>query len=140
MAEEAILTKHNGEVKMSKEFDYLCSKLRNGRYKLSIVRCSEKRTINQNDLMWMWFKCIEDETGTPKNDIYLYYCKKFLSRLALVNGEEVMIYDTSSKLNTKQMSDFMTKIQVDAVMELGINLPQPIDRFYESFVGEYGRR
>ncbi len=75
MAEEAILTKHDGEVKMSKDFDYLCSKLRNGRYKLSIVRCSEKRTISQNDLMWMWFGCIEDETGTPKNDIYLYYCK-----------------------------------------------------------------
>ena len=33
MAEEAILTKHDGEVKMSKDFDYLCSKLRNGRYK-----------------------------------------------------------------------------------------------------------
>lgn len=65
MAEEAILTKHDGEVKMSKDFDYLCSKLRNGRYKLSIVRCSEKRTISQNDLMWMWFGCIEDETGTP---------------------------------------------------------------------------
>lgn len=140
MAEEAILTKHNGEVKMSKDFDYLCSKLRNGRYKLSIVRCSEKRTINQNDLMWMWFKCIEDETGTPKNDAYLYYCKKFLSRLALVHGEEVMIYDTSSKLNTKQMSDFMTKIQVDAAMELGITLPAPDDRYYESFIGEYERR
>lgn len=140
MAEEAILTKHDGEVQMSKGFDYLCSKLRNGRYRVSIVRMSEKRTISQNDLMWMWMKCIEDETGTSKNDVYLYYCKKFLSRLAEVCGEGVWIYDTSSKLNAKQMTDFLTKIQVDAALELGINLPLPSDRYYESFIAEYERR
>ncbi len=140
MAEELILTKHDGEVKLSKDFGYTCSKLRNGRYRVSITRVSEKRTISQNDLMWMWMKCIEDETGTGKNDIYLYYCKKFLSRIALVCGEEVEVYDTSSKLNTKQMGDFLTKIQVDAAQELGIRLPAPNDRYFGDFIVEYDRR
>lgn len=140
MAEEAILTKHDGEIVMDKGFDYMCSKLKNGRYRVSIVRMSEKRTVSQNDLMWMWMQCIEDETGQPKLDTYLYYCKKFLSRIVTVNGHDEMVNDTSSKLNTKQMTDFLTKIQVDAAMELGINLPAPEDRHYMSFVGEYQRR
>lgn len=38
MAQEAILEKVNGEVHISKSFDFMCSQLRNGRYRVKIER------------------------------------------------------------------------------------------------------
>ena len=49
-------------------------------------------------------------------------------------GEEV--YTTSSRLNTKQMTDFLNNIKTDAASELGIMLPLPDDRFYQAFINE----
>jgi hypothetical protein len=47
------------------------------------------------------------------------------------------IYNTSSKLNTEQMTEFLNKIQADAASELGITLPQPQDRFFEQFYAQF---
>jgi len=69
--------------------------------------------------------------------VYSYYCRKFLSRVVVMNGQEVTVNDTSSLLSTVQMSEFMTKIQADAATELGITLPLPADRYYEEFINEY---
>lgn len=52
MAQEAILEKVNGEVHISKSFDFMCSQLRNGRYRVKIERFTEPRTLSQNALMW----------------------------------------------------------------------------------------
>lgn len=137
MSQTAILVKEKGEITLSKSFDFMCSQLRNGRYKVVIERYTEPRTLNQNALMWLWLKCIEDETGTSSMEAYNHYCKKFL---AYVNewGEEV--YNTSSHLNTKQMAEFMQNIQADAAAELGISLPLPDDLYYQEFINEYKYR
>lgn len=54
MAQEAILIKEKGVVTLNKSFDFMCSQLRNGRYKLIIERYTEPRTLSQNALMWLW--------------------------------------------------------------------------------------
>ena len=41
MAQEAILIKEKGVVTLNKSFDFMCSQLRNGRYKLIIERYTE---------------------------------------------------------------------------------------------------
>lgn len=87
--------------------------------------------------MWMWFKCIENSTGTDKNDIYMYYCKKFLCKVIRVGEKVEKVYETSSMLNTTQMTEFMNKIQADAASELGIMLPIPDDRYFENFYQQY---
>lgn len=127
--------KKDGQVRIDTDLSYLFSTLRNGVYTLTIKRASEKRTVAQNDLMWMWFACIEGETGTAKEDVYNHYCKKFLSKPDPMG--EGFINDTSSRLNTKQMTDFMMKIQADAASELGITLPVPDDRYFEAFYQQY---
>lgn len=132
-----VLKKTDGQVKLDVNLDYLFSTLKNGTYNLIIKRANEKRTLSQNDLMWMWFKCIEEETGTEKNDIYMYYCKKFLCKVVRVGEKVEKIYETSSRLNTKQMSEFMTKIQADAASEFGITLPIPEDRYFEVFYQQF---
>ena len=132
---QVTITKEDGQVRIDTDLGYLFSTLRIGVYTLTIKRASEKRTVAQNDLMWMWFACIENETGTAKEDVYNHYCKKFLSKPDPMG--EGFINDTSSRLNTMQMTDFMMKIQADAASELGITLPVPDDRYFEDFYQQY---
>lgn len=137
MVKQVIMRKVDGRLTFDTELAYVFSTLSNGTYNITIKKASEKRSIPQNDLMWMWFTCIERETGTPKDDIYMYYCKKFLMKTIQVGEKWERIYNTSSKLNTEQMTEFLNKIQVDALTELGITLPQPEDRFFEQFYAQF---
>lgn len=134
---QVIITKQTGQVEGMADINGLLSLLPNGVYDVVIKRHREQRTLSQNDLMWMWLKCIEDATGTPKQDIYLHYCKKFLLRKVAIGNEVEMVYDTSSRLNTQQMTEFLNNIQADAATELGIILPTPQDRYFETFVQTY---
>ncbi len=137
MAKTVIMTKNDGRLTFDVDLPYVFSLLKNGKYTITIKKASEKRSVPQNDLMWMWLTCIERETGTPKDDVYMYYCKKFLMKTIKVGDREERIYNTSSKLNTEQMSEFLTKIQADAATELGITLPKPEDRFFEAFYAQF---
>lgn len=137
MAKTVIMTKNDGRLTFDVELPYVFSLLANGKYTITIKRANEKRSIPQNDLMWMWFTCIERETGTPKEDVYMYYCKKFLMKTIQIGERLEHIYNTSSKLNQEQMSEFLTKIQIDALTELGITLPKPEDRFFEQFYAQF---
>lgn len=131
------MTKRDGKMLFDVEPAFVFSTLQNGTYHITIKRASEKRSIAQNDLMWMWLSCIERETCTPKDDIYMYYCKKFLMKTIRVGEKLERIYNTSSKLNTEQMKDFLDKIQSDALTELGIRLPDPKDQFFEQFYQQF---
>ena len=137
MAKQIILTKRDGRLTFSEEPAAVFSLLANGEYVLTIKRASTKRSIAQNDLMWMWLACIERETGTSKDDIYMYYCKKFLWKVITIGEKMEKIYTTSSKLNTEQMKMFLDHIQADAQQELGITLPKPEDRFFEAFYSQF---
>lgn len=140
MSQTAVLTKEKGEIRMNKSFDFMCSQLRNGRYRVTIERYTEPRTLNQNALMWLWFTCIEQETGTDKQDVHDYYCNRFLRRTAFINGRELVISGKTSSLNTLQMTDFLNKIKAAAAAEFGITLPLPADRYYQEFINEYKNR
>ena len=134
---ELILTKRNGEVSMDKSFEYLCSLLRNGVYTVKIVRKTEPRTISQNALMWMWYKCMEEHTGTPKEDFHDYYKAKFLSRDVAVGNKWYRVVGSTTELNTLQMTSYLNKVPADAATQFGIMLPLPADRHYQSFIDEY---
>lgn len=137
MAKTVTMRKVDGRLTFDMELPYIFQTLANGTYHITIKKASEKRSIPQNDLMWMWLTCIERETGTPKDDIYMYYCKRFLMKTIKVGEKWERIYNTSSKLNTEQMTEFLNKIQADALTELGITLPQPEDRFFEQFYAQF---
>ena len=133
----AQLVKKDGKVSMEQSLEYLCSKLTNGTYDLTISRKKEPRTVAQNSLMWMWMECISQETGQPKQDIYDYYCTKFLARPVKIGNRGLMVKGSSSSLTTAQMTKFLNLIQADAASELGIQLPLPADRFYGEFIKEF---
>ena len=137
MAKTVIMRKQDGRVTFDQELAYLFSTLANGTYSITVKKVQEKRSIAQNDLMWMWLTCIQNETGTNKDEIYMYYCKKFLMKTVSVGQKMERIYMTTSKLNTEQMTTFLNQLQADAQTELGITLPTPQDRFWEAFYQEY---
>ena len=137
MAKQIILNKVNGRLTFDQEPAAIFDFLSNGQYVITIKRMNQKRSVPQNDLLWMWMDCISRETGTGKDDIYMYYCKKFLCKIITIGDKREKIYSTSSKLNMEQMTDFLNKIQADAAQELGIRLPQPEDRFFEAFYQQF---
>lgn len=137
MAKTVVMRKQDGRLTFDVELSYLFSTLRNGTYTITVKRSEEKRSIAQNDLLWMWMRCIENETGTPKDEVYMYYCKKFLMRTIQLGQRLERIYMTSSKLSMEEMTVFLTQIQADAASELGITLPTPQDRFFEQFYQDY---
>lgn len=122
---------------MDKSFDYLCSKLANGTYTVKIVRKTRPRTIPQNSLMWMWYKCMEEMTGQKKEDFHDYYKRKFLTRQIAIKGRWVDVVGNTSDLNTLQFTDYLEKVKADAATEFGIMLPLPADRTYKNFIDEY---
>ena len=55
---QVVLKKVDGRVSLDTDLGYLFSTLRNGTYILTVKKAAEKRTIAQNELMWMWCSCI----------------------------------------------------------------------------------
>ena len=111
--------------------------LKNGEYILTAKQEKDRRSINQNALMWMWFECIARETGQNRLDIYDYYRSLYLSRMVTVNEKEVQVSSGTSSLDTKQFTEFLNHVQADAAAEFGIKLPTPEDLYWEEFSNEY---
>jgi hypothetical protein len=111
--------------------------MRNGRYVIRIERDVQRRTVDQNALMWLWFTCIADETGTSKQDVHDYYCACFLSRQVLFKDAPQTVSGSTSRLNTASMSRFLDQVQADAAAEFGIRLPHPDDNGWLDFYERY---
>lgn len=130
--------KEAGAIKwLGQPLELLFNLLSNGEYTLEIKKKTRKRTFDQNALMWMWFTCIEDGTGTDKQDVHDYYCKKFLCRTIYINEKKEIVIRGTSKLNTAEMTIFLNKVQADAATEFGIRLPSPDDVYFNAFTNRY---
>ena len=134
---ETKLIKREGKISMDRSFESMCSLLANGQYVVKIIRKTEPRSIPQNSLMWMWFQCMEESTGQPKEDFHEYFKYKFLGRQLAIGKEITRVAGSTTQLNTLQMSQYMDKIKAEALTEWGINLPLPEDLYYQDFIEEY---
>lgn len=123
------MTKNGEQVTFDKDPASLFSTLRNGRYTVSVTRAKEPRSIDQNALMWFWFTCIEQETGTPRQDVHDYYCMRFLRRSITWNGFERNVVEGTSRLTKERMTWFLDQVQADALTEFGIKLPLPEEKY-----------
>lgn len=143
MANQILIVKKNGEIEnkedILKQIDLMLNTARNGEHFMKLEKAVRQRSISQNKLMWLWFACIQQETGTDKIDIHDYYCKKFLRRVVTLAGKEEVVVSGTSKLSTEQFKDFLDKVQVDAASELGIKLPNPEDEYWRQFEEYYKR-
>lgn len=143
MSAQIYIVKKNGKIESKeevlKQIDLMLDTARNGEHFMKLEKAVRKRSISQNSLLWLWLACIQQETGTDKNDIYDFYCKKFLKRKVSVGDREEVVVGGSSKLSTEQFKDFLDKVQIDAASELGIKLPNPEDEYWRQFEEYYKR-
>lgn len=87
-----------------------------------VVKVSERksnRTLEQNSRLWALYKSIADHIGEDDDSIHEYMKNKFLKIVKIVNGEEVLTFQSTAKLNTKQMEVYQTQIEAWAATELG---------------------
>ena len=127
------MTKDGEQVSFSKEPASVFQTLMNGQYTVTITRARQPRSLDQNALMWLWFTCISQETGTPIQDVHDYYCAKFLRKQIAWNGIIRTVVEGTSKLSKERMTNFLNQVQADAQTEFGITLPLPEDRYFEEF-------
>jgi hypothetical protein len=97
----------------------------------------KKRTVRQNRLMHMWFKLLEDETGTSAKVWKDYYKRKFLTVYRDdCYGKEVETVQGTSELTTAELTSFLDNVRLDA-SEQGYYLPLPGDQCYDEFDLKY---
>ena len=137
MAKHLTLIKNGTQVSFDKEPAAVFSTLKNGRYTITISKEKEPRSIDQNSLMWLWFACIENATGTPAQDVHDHYCKKFLRKSISWNNSEEVIVGGTRHLKMDAMTEFLNKVQADAQTEFGITLPSREDQYFEDFYEMY---
>lgn len=130
--------KESGVIRwLGQPIELLFRLLSNGEYTLEIKKKVKKRSADQNALMWMWFTCVEDETGTLKQDVRDYYARKFLCRTVCINGREEIVVRGTSTLNTAEFTIFLNQVQADVATEFGIRLPSPDDVYFNAFANRY---
>lgn len=144
MTKSIIITKRQGQVLNRSDIhrwvDSMLDTMPNGVRLLSLRKQERSRSLSQLRLMWLWLTCIEEETGTDKQDVHDYYCKKFLCRNVEIGGKTELVVTGTSGLNTETMTYFLNKVQADAASELGIRLPSPDDEAWEAFEEYYKSR
>lgn len=98
-------------------------------WEVTIRPHKSKRSIDQNSLYWSWLSIIADETGNTANDIHEWCRDEFLPCSEIkVAGVAHLARPSTTALTTKEMTDYLNRIEAWAGTDLGIILPSPDDR------------
>jgi len=129
--------KLNGRIQfpdeLEKGFKFLLEDSKDGEHLISFGK--PKRSIDQNSLMFMWFRCLSEDTKSEVMDFYQYYCEKFLGeRCTYKDGK---FSGGTSTLSTDKFTTFLNKIQADAASEFRVILPIPEDIYWEEFYNQF---
>jgi len=128
----------DSENKLNYSINYLQALNLSKSYVLSCTVLRDTRTTNQNSLYWLWLACLSEETGHTKDELHSFFKNKFLSKNKInVLGEEINDVPSTTKLDTKQFSEYLDKIKEFAFENLGIRLPVPEDIIFEEFYKTY---
>lgn len=123
-------------------------------YEVLIRPYKKKRSNEANALYWKWISIIAAHLGTSKDELHEYYkfrfaipilCRddpgfnKMMQAVKAASDhpenkwllKRVCMELSTTKLNTKQMSEYMTEVEQHA-LSLDIRLPHPDDRRFET--------
>lgn len=91
-------------------------------WKVTIEPYRKKRSLDQNALMWMWFKEIADEIGDTKQAVHDDVLPLLAEPTHQMKG---MPQWSTSRMDTATMAAFMNKLHEWAFSFHGIALPLP---------------
>lgn len=90
-------------------------------WRITIVQHRERRSPEQNALLWAIYSEIGKETGNEAEDIHEAMKFRFLPPVQIeIGGEYIPVPPSSRKLDTKEFSEFVERVQAFAASELGI--------------------
>lgn len=99
------------------------------KWAVTVKKYVKKRTNPQNNLYWKWLEIIGRETGYDKDDLHDALRDKFLDPVEReVLGELRHFRQSTTKLTTQQMTEYMDNIYRFSTSDLGILLPVPEDQ------------
>jgi len=104
-------------------------------WSVDIKPYKKNRSLAQNSLLWLWMGFIAKELGYDEpDDIYEEMVAKFLPLIEYrgLDGEMKQKRRGTSKLKTKEFTEFLEKVDRFSVSFLGIILPSPSDLYFEA--------
>ena len=100
---------------------------------------TDSRSMKQNRLYWQWLSCFE-ETGNTKDAMHNYLREMYLGcEFEKVRGHMIKVIPSTTKLNVKEFSEYLMKIDVLA-QDMGLILPRPEDLYYDSIGRKSGEQ
>jgi hypothetical protein len=97
------------------------------------------KTVPQLRLLFLWYKCISDETGSEVETIDKYFKSKYLgSEIKIFRGKEIEVPISKADLNTQQMYLYLESIRLEAMEDMNISLQNPGDLGWNEFYAKYG--
>lgn len=116
------------EEELGKIYDYAEVELTHGDLEITVEAYKPVRSVLQNRLMWAYYEQIAKSIGCTKNQMHLYYRNEFLKpKLVEVMGKVFNELPSTTDLNTKEMAEYITNIEIHAA-EQGIQLLAPAYR------------
>ncbi len=90
----------------------------------------KNRSGAQNRLLWSWYGILAGVTGYTTKELHEQFKVRLLGvEERTVYGKNLVLPKSSADLDTKEFTDFLTKIEMVAI-EMGITLPHPDDYGY----------
>lgn len=99
------------------------------KWEVVIREYKKKRTISQNNLMWMWLPYLADHFGYTVDQMHEELKYAFIGEEAWTNRKGISRVRpiSTTTLKVKEMAEYLTKIEVLAG-SFDIKLPTPHDR------------
>ena len=91
---------------------------------IKIIERNNKRTNDQNSLLWTWISLLSNYTGYTKEEMKEMLQYKFLSREKINDKGKIEVYlKGTSTLSKKEFNDFMNQVSMWSNSTLNIMLP-----------------
>jgi hypothetical protein len=105
-------------------------------WEMEVKPYKKNRSLLQNKLYRLQLAHLEKEgPGYTADEWHIIFANKFLDPVIVTYGDETYeVRKSTTKLNTKEFTDYLNKIDRWCIMELNIVLPSPSD-IYEEAMG-----
>lgn len=82
------------------------------RWTVDVKEYKSKRSIQQNSLLWAMYNELGSYIGESPDRVHELMGWKFLRELKNINGQSVEVIKSTTKLNTKEMSEYINAIEL----------------------------
>lgn len=82
------------------------------RWTIKVSEYKSKRSSEQNRRLWLLYNAIGKNIGETPDNVHQLMGYKFLRYQHTVNGESVESIKSTTKLNTKQMTEYQDSIEM----------------------------